>query len=343
MPDAFSELSRRILELAHEEAIRLDHEQVGPAHLLLALLREETNRPGQVLRKVSVAGVRMEMKRLEGDSHPDKHSYPIPQSNKLQKAIDCAIEAARLAEAPGLVVPDHLLAGLLSDREGIVTQILQNLKVDLEDIHVAFLKRRFMTSPRPITWAPGSSGIKADSPPREIETAVEDTAQPRDAGNAAQAGVPDLRSDPFAQFTDQARKVMQLATQEAQRSNHDYLGTEHILLGIVKNGSSVAAFVLRELGFDLPTIRLEVEKIVQRGAADTVTPGKLPPTPRARKAIVFAVEEAHKFLHEQVGTEHLLLGLLRVENCVAWQILGKLGRSREDVRWAMVRLLEKPS
>src|SRR6476620_8550480 len=115
----------------------------------------------------------------------------------------------------------------------------------------------------------------------------------------------------YERFTDRARKVMQLANQEAQRFNHEYIGTEHILLGLVKEGSGVAANVLKNLDVDLRKIRLEVEKIVQTGPGGRrVVLGRLPHTPRAQKAIEYAVEEARSLKHNHVGTEHLLLGLL---------------------------------
>src|SRR3981081_856443 len=114
----------------------------------------------------------------------------------------------------------------------------------------------------------------------------------------------------YERFTDRARKVMQLANQEAQRFNHEYIGTEHILLGLVKEGTGVAANVLKNLDIDLRKIRLEVEKIVQAGP-DMVTMGKLPQTPRAKKVIEYSIEEARNLNHNYVGTEHLLLGLLR--------------------------------
>ena len=94
----------------------------------------------------------------------------------------------------------------------------------------------------------------------------------------------------YERFTDRARKVMQLANQEAQRFNHEYIGTEHILLGLVKEGSGVAANVLKNLDVDLRKIRIEVEKIVQTGP-DMVTMGKLPQTPRAKKVIEYSMEE----------------------------------------------------
>jgi ATP-dependent Clp protease ATP-binding subunit ClpC len=144
----------------------------------------------------------------------------------------------------------------------------------------------------------------------------------------------------YERFTDRARKVMQLANQEAQRFNHEYIGTEHILLGLVKEGSGVAANVLKNLDIDLRKIRLEVEKIVQHGpGGEQVVMGRLPHTPRAKKVIDYSVEEARNLSHNYVGTEHLLLGLLREQEGVAAQVLMNLGLKLEDVREEVLNLL----
>jgi ATP-dependent Clp protease ATP-binding subunit ClpC len=133
---------------------------------------------------------------------------------------------------------------------------------------------------------------------------------------------------------------MQLANQEAQRFNHEYIGTEHVLLGLVKEGSGVAANVLKNLDIDLRKIRLEVEKIVQTGpGGDQVVLGKLPHTPRAKKVIEYSIEEARNLNHNYVGTEHLLLGLLREQEGVAAQVLMNLGLKLEDVREEVLNLL----
>ncbi len=142
----------------------------------------------------------------------------------------------------------------------------------------------------------------------------------------------------YERFTDRARKVMQLANQEAQRFNHEYIGTEHILLGLVKEGSGVAANVLKNLDVDLRKIRLEVEKLVQSGP-EMVTIGKLPQTPRAKKVIEYSMEEARNLNHNYVGTEHILLGLLREQEGVAAQVLMNLGMKLEDVREEVLNLL----
>ena len=131
---------------------------------------------------------------------------------------------------------------------------------------------------------------------------------------------------------------MQLANQEAQRFNHEYIGTEHILLGLVKEGSGVAANVLKNLDVDLRKIRLEVEKLVQSGP-EMVTMGKLPQTPRAKKVIEYSMEEARNLNHNYVGTEHILLGLLREQEGVAAQVLMNLGLKLEEVREEVLNLL----
>ncbi|MDO4569335.1 MAG: ATP-dependent Clp protease ATP-binding subunit [Planctomycetia bacterium] len=142
----------------------------------------------------------------------------------------------------------------------------------------------------------------------------------------------------YERFTDRARKVLQLANQEAQRLNHEYIGTEHILLGLVKEGSGVASNVLRNLGVDLTKIRREVEKLVTPGT-DMFAMGKLPQTPRAKKAIEYAMDEARNLGHTYVGTEHILLGLIREQDGVAAQALVNLGLSLSKVRDEVLGLI----
>jgi ATP-dependent Clp protease ATP-binding subunit ClpC len=142
----------------------------------------------------------------------------------------------------------------------------------------------------------------------------------------------------FERFTDRARKVMALANQEAQRFNHEYIGTEHILLGLVKEGSGVGATVLKNLDVDIKKLRLEIEKHVKSGP-DMVTMGKLPQTPRAKKVIEYAIEEARSLNHNYVGTEHILLGILRESEGIAAQVLMDMGLRLEEVRQEVLNLL----
>jgi len=142
----------------------------------------------------------------------------------------------------------------------------------------------------------------------------------------------------FNRFTERARKVILLAKEEAKRFNHDYIGTEHILLGLVREGEGVAAAVLASFGLSPDKIRLEVEKLVQPGPA-TVVSGDLPFTPKAKKVIELAMDEARALGHNYIGTEHLLLGLIREGEGVASQVLMNLGLELEKVREEVMNLL----
>src|SRR3990167_7863284 len=142
----------------------------------------------------------------------------------------------------------------------------------------------------------------------------------------------------FNKFTERARKVILLAKEEAKRFNHDYIGTEHILLGLIREGEGVAAAVLQKLGLSPEKIRLEVEKLVQSGPS-TMVSGDIPFTPKAKKVIELAMEEARSLGHNYIGTEHLLLGLIREGEGVASQVLVNLGLDLNRVRNEVITLL----
>jgi hypothetical protein len=144
----------------------------------------------------------------------------------------------------------------------------------------------------------------------------------------------------YERFTDRARKVFQLANWEAQKLNHEYIGTEHLLLGLIKEGSGVASRVLVNMGLFLCDIREAVLKIVQPGP-DIVTMGKLPQTPVVKQVVEYAIAEARNMAMNYIGTEHILLGLLRVEQGVAYQVLTKIVDVR-SVRDEVKRLLGRP-
>ncbi len=142
----------------------------------------------------------------------------------------------------------------------------------------------------------------------------------------------------FNRFTERARKVIVLAKEEARRFNHDYIGTEHLLLGLIREGEGVAAAVLQKLGLSLESIRMEVEKLVQPGPATQIQ-GDVPFTPRSKKALELSAEEARSLGHNYIGTEHLLLGLIREGEGVASQVLLNLGLDLNRVRSEIMELL----
>ncbi len=144
--------------------------------------------------------------------------------------------------------------------------------------------------------------------------------------------------DRFDKFTERARKVLALAQEEAQRLQHHYIGTEHLLLGLLREGDGVAARVLHNLGIDINKARSGVEFLIGHG--DRIVLGEIGLTPRAKKVIELAIDEARKLNHHYIGTEHLLLGIMREGEGVAVGLLESLGANIEKVRTQTILVLK---
>src|SRR5580704_14473694 len=174
-------------------------------------------------------------------------------------------------------------------------------------------------------------------------------AQPtsRYAGYHAEGQGPDIGPPPgrlcegatkmFERFTDRARRVVVLAQEEARMLNHNYIGTEHILLGLIHEGEGVAAKALESLGISLEAVRQQVEEIIGQG--QQAPSGHIPFTPRAKKVLELSLREALQLGHNYIGTEHILLGLIREGDGVAAQVLVKLGADLNRVRQQVIQLL----
>jgi ATP-dependent Clp protease ATP-binding subunit ClpC len=141
----------------------------------------------------------------------------------------------------------------------------------------------------------------------------------------------------FERFTERARRVVVLAQEEARMLNHNYIGTEHILLGLAREGEGVAARALESLGISLEAVRQQVEEIIGRG--QEAPSGHIPFTPRAKKVLELSLREAQQLGHNYIGTEHILLGLIREGSGVAAQVLVKLGADLNRARQQVVQLL----
>src|SRR5262245_40062891 len=185
-----------------------------------------------------------------------------------------------------------------------------------------YLKCRARETPKPRTIIIRARAMGAA--PRPIEA----TGDPR-------------MSDKFDKFTERARKVLTLAQEEAQRFNHNYIGTEHLLLGLVREGDGVAARVLSNMGVQLPKVRSAVEFIIGRG--ETMVMGEIGLTPRAKKVIELAIDEARRLNHHYIGTEHLLLGLVREGEGIAAGVLASMGVSLDRVRAQVIHVLSQGS
>ena len=141
----------------------------------------------------------------------------------------------------------------------------------------------------------------------------------------------------FERFTDRARRVVVLAQEEARMLNHNYIGTEHILLGLIHEGEGVAAKALESLGISLDAVRQQVEEIIGQG--QQAPSGHIPFTPRAKKVLELSRREAVQLGHNYIGTEHILLGLIREGDGVAAQVLVRLGADMNRVRQQVIQLL----
>ena len=146
----------------------------------------------------------------------------------------------------------------------------------------------------------------------------------------------------FKRFTERARRVIILAREEAERHHHEYLGTEHILLGMLKDGGGIAITVLQKAGLTVDQIRLEIERHLPRNANSLIV-GEIPFTPKAKKVLEYAVEEARLMGHNYIGTEHLLLGLLKEKEGIAAKVLNNLGIRLVETREKILNLLQEPA
>lgn len=147
-------------------------------------------------------------------------------------------------------------------------------------------------------------------------------------------------NDRFDRFTRRARSVLNLAQEEARSLQHNYIGTEHLLLGLLREGRGVAAQALSNLGIELQPTRRSVEVIIGRGESER-TSGEVGLTPRAKKVIELAVDEARKLNHHFLGTEHLLLGMIREGEGIAVKIIENMGIQQEQVRAEVMRMISQ--
>src|SRR4030066_904759 len=141
----------------------------------------------------------------------------------------------------------------------------------------------------------------------------------------------------FQRFSDRARRVVVLAQEEARMLNHNYIGTEHLLLGLIQEGEGVAAKALESMGISLEAVRSQVEEIIGRGSSAPT--GHIPFTPRAKKVLELSLREALQLGHNYIGTEHILLGLIREGEGVAARVLINLGADLPKVRQTVIQLL----
>ncbi len=308
--DKFTERARKVLSLAHEEAQRAQKNYIGTEYLLLGLVREGEGVAARVLQALGVelARVRtlLEEMAIPGLQQDQTRVGLTPQA---KKAVELAVDEARRLNHH-YIGTEHLLLGLLRLPESGAVQILSTMGL-------------------------AESAIRAQTMQMLTLTAQSDDSG--EVGPASGRRAPWSDNVRFDKFNPDARKALALAQEEAQRFQHNYIGTEHQLLGLVRLDESVAGRVLKQLGIELHAVRSAVEFIIGRG--DRVVLGEIGLTPRAKKVIELAVDEARLLRHQYIGSEHILLGLVREGHGIAAGVLESLGVKLEQVRTATLQVL----
>lgn len=319
----FTEQSLNSMRYAVEEAQLLGQPHIGTEHILLGLLREEQGIAYSVLH---AAGVTLPSARAivaspaEGDTEEPVDTETEPGlTQHAKQALEYSISEA--PHSPSIYVsPQHILLGLLRVQDGAAIKVLERLGVQPDALRSAVMSAEGLP--------PASSPAQRAS---SIGAWLMAATQPRNENTA-------MSQHRFDKFTERARTVLQLSQEEAQRFNHNYIGTEHILLGLVREGEGVAAQALGSMGIELHKVRSAVEFIIGRG--DRVVIGEIGLTPRSKRVIELAVDEARRLHHDYIGTEHLLLGLVREGEGVAAGVLESLGASLERVRMYTLAVLK---
>lgn len=314
--EKFTERARKVFTLAQEEAQRLNHNYIGTEHLLLGLVREGDGIAARVLTNLGVQlpEVRQAVLDIIGEGKGEATGDP-GLTPRAKKVIELSMDEARRLNNH-YIGTEHLLLGLVREREGVAAIVLEKMGVSLEKVrgHVMQVVSH-------------SQSYQQSSPPRKPSEPVTGPAMSAD--------------ERMQKFTEGTRKVFALAHEEAARFNHNYIGTEHLLLGLVREGDGIAARVLANLGVQLPKVRSAVEFIIGHG--DGLIVGDPGLTPRSKKVIELSMDEARRLNNHYIGTEHLLLGLVREGEGIAAGVLESLGVNLESVRQRVMQVVSPSS
>ncbi|MBO0789718.1 MAG: helix-turn-helix domain-containing protein [Ktedonobacteraceae bacterium] len=302
----FTEKARRVISYSQEEARIHRHNYVGTEHLLLGLLRVEDS---IACRALSNLGVKLEEVREAVGAIIGRGEEPVVGENRLtpraQRVIELAVKEARTLDHDYLGT-EHILLGLIHEGEGIACGVLKE-----------------------------KLGLRLKQVYEEVLRLVEEEERAGGYEKGVLAG-----GDRFKRFTEKARRVISYSQEEARNLQHDYVGTEHLLMGLLHEKEGIAFKALHNLGIQLEMVCEGVLSIVGRG--DHVVTGEIGLTKRTKKVFELAVEEARSMQVDYVGTEHLLLGLLREGEGLACQVLKGLGQGLEQVREEVLRVLKGP-
>ena len=348
--DTFTVQLERVLSRSQEEAKFFQHNYSGTEHLLLALIHESSGVAAEVLSNLDVDAneVRKAVENIIG--HGDRIVLgEMGFTPRAKKVIELTKDEAQRMKHHYVGI-EHLLLGLIREGEGIAAGVLLSLGVTLE-------KAQAETQRALSEGSEGSVQQKSQEDKESIEASGEENAASmrlpiKDADDRIQELSQEENDfiqtlgrfsqddrDRYEKFTVRARRVLRFAREEAQRFHHNYIGTEHLLLGLVRENGGIAAAVLRNLGVELNKVRSAVEFIIGQG--DRRVLGKIGFTPRVKKMIELADDEARRLNHDYIGTEHLLLGMVREGEGIAVGVLESMGVNLARVRLETIKLINQ--
>ncbi len=316
----FTERARKVLQLALEESQRMLKQYIGSEHILLGLLREGEGPGARVLQSLGIDlnRTRAVVERLSEQSEQGREAKTGLTLHGKQ-VIDMAVDEAGLDHH--YIGTEHLLLALVHVPESMAARVLREMGIDEEQIRTQTIR----VLSQSLEAHNSASGQGAEGSPVRMWLQRRKDRFEREG------------RDRFDRFDEHARRVLSLAQEEAQRFQHNYIGTEHLLLGLVRLKESTAGQIFGELGVELAQVRSAVEFIIGRG--DRIVLGEVGLTPRAKKVIELAVEEARLLNHRYIGTEHLLLGLVREGEGIAAGVLESVGVNLEKVRQTTLRVV----
>ena len=312
--EGFDESGKRVVGAAHAEALRANHNYIGTEHLLCGLLVADANGPaGRALARHGVAldKTRTALEFIVGRGDAVVTPTETTLSPRTKKVLELSVaEAHRLGRAQAGAA--EILLGLITEGQGIASGIIESLGVRLDALRATVLEE---LDQRGRGAGPMQAPLFHPGPPQ----------------HAHRGGF----GGPFDRFNDRAKRVLALAQDEAIRFNHNYIGPEHVLLGLVREGEGVASLTLASLGIGLGQARMEIEEIVGRGGS-TASPSEITLAPRTKKIIEHAIDEARVLGHSLVGTEHLLLGITRDPDSNASEVIRRMGVELAAVRQKVI-------
>ncbi|XP_058226487.1 ATP-dependent Clp protease ATP-binding subunit ClpA homolog CD4A, chloroplastic-like [Rhododendron vialii] len=336
----FTEKAIKAIVLAQEEARLLGHNFVGPEHFLLGLIGEGTGIAAEVLKSmgINLKDARVEVEKIIGRGSGFL-AVDIPFTPQAKHVLLLSLgEASQFGHI--YVGSEHLLLGLLREEEGVAARLLEKLGADPGNIRKQAIRMiGESTEAVGAGVGGGSSSIKMPQLEEFLTTYTELAEEKRREENGtnftklAEEG----KLDPVEGFTEKAIKAITLAQAEPKRLGHNFVGTEQILLGLIGEGTGIAAKVLKSMGIHLKDARVEVEKIIGRGSGFVAV--EIPFTPRAKRVLELSQVEARQLGHNYIGSAHLLLGLLRDSRGLAARVLVNLGADPGYIRPQVIRMI----